>query len=72
LFGQILEQNHSPHDLEESSREEEEEGRLAAIYSQRTTEAGFIKRPLQLMSVNRSGHRNTPATVNALTVAGGL
>jgi len=33
LFGQILGQNHSPHDLEESSRQEEEEGQLAAIYS---------------------------------------
>jgi len=33
LFGQILGQNHSPHDLEESSREEEEEGWLAAIYT---------------------------------------
>ena len=29
----ILGQNHSPHDLEESSREEEEVGRLAAIYT---------------------------------------
>jgi len=72
LFGQILGQNHSTHDLEESSREEEAEGRLASIYSQRTTEAGFIKRPLRLMSVNRSGHRNAPATVNVLTVAGVL
>jgi len=33
LFGQILGQNHSPHDLEESSREEEEGVGLAAIYT---------------------------------------
>jgi len=42
------------------------------LYSQRTTEAGFIKRQLRLMSVNRSGRRNAPATVKTLTVAGSL
>jgi hypothetical protein len=33
LFDQILGQNHSPTILEKSSREKEEEGRMAAIYT---------------------------------------